>query len=396
MRRVLFVDDERQVLEGLRTSLFRQRRVWDMHFAESGEAALAFLARNPVDVVVADMRMPGMDGASLLERVRSDHPNTARVVLSGHADVAEVVRAIPTMQRFLGKPCDHGQLKQVIEELCALQDRIHGDAMRALIGSIKCLPTFPESFRALDAALRSPAGSLQSTSTIIERDAGLSAKIMHIANSACFRGNSAITSVSAAVRRLGFELIQGLAVSSQIFEQIDAEVMHIASLASLPQRSFWTAHLAREIAGASHAGDTAFCAAVMADVGQIVFALGLREQYGTLVVEAARAGRPLVDAEREAFGFTHAEVGAYLLDTWGLPAAIVESIAGHHEPDRWGGEPNPTVVVLYIAETLVEAVRAGVADVPAALSPRVRTLPFVQEGLPAWIAITREMLAATP
>ena len=70
MRRVLFVDDEPRILEGLRRMLRPQRHEWEMAFAPGGEAALAMMEASPFDVIVSDMRMPGMDGATLLCRVR--------------------------------------------------------------------------------------------------------------------------------------------------------------------------------------------------------------------------------------------------------------------------------------------------------------------------------------
>jgi len=74
MTRVLFVDDEPRVLDGLRLSLRSKRKVWDMVFVEGGLAAVAEITANPVDVVVSDMRMPGMSGADLLGKVAEIRP----------------------------------------------------------------------------------------------------------------------------------------------------------------------------------------------------------------------------------------------------------------------------------------------------------------------------------
>ena len=91
-KKVLFVDDEAHLLEGLKRLLRPQRKEWDMFFALGAEEALALLERTPVDVVVTDMRMPGMDGATLLQRVHDSHPSVMRIVLSGHCDVEDGVR----------------------------------------------------------------------------------------------------------------------------------------------------------------------------------------------------------------------------------------------------------------------------------------------------------------
>jgi DNA-binding NtrC family response regulator len=105
-KRILFVDDEEHVLEGLRNLFRRQRHVWDMVFVTSGEAALVELEKAPFDVIVSDMRMPGMDGATLLLHVKSRYPSVVRIVLSGHAERAAMVRALSVAHQFLSKPCE--------------------------------------------------------------------------------------------------------------------------------------------------------------------------------------------------------------------------------------------------------------------------------------------------
>ena len=94
MKRVLFVDDEPLILAGLKQALYRQRSRWQMFFVESADAALALLAEGPFDVIVTDMRMPGKDGAALLQEVRSRYPDTARIVLSGQSGRDELLRAL--------------------------------------------------------------------------------------------------------------------------------------------------------------------------------------------------------------------------------------------------------------------------------------------------------------
>ena len=81
-RRVLFVDDEQGVLDGLRNVLRGQRGEWDMVFVLSGAAALVEIDRQEFDVVVSDMRMPDVDGAMLLGAIKEECPATVRIMLS--------------------------------------------------------------------------------------------------------------------------------------------------------------------------------------------------------------------------------------------------------------------------------------------------------------------------
>jgi YesN/AraC family two-component response regulator len=78
---VLFVDDEERVLDALRDALRAQRRGWRMRFAPGAPEALRLLAQHPADVIVTDLRMPGMNGADLLAAIAEQHPQTIGIVL---------------------------------------------------------------------------------------------------------------------------------------------------------------------------------------------------------------------------------------------------------------------------------------------------------------------------
>jgi CheY-like chemotaxis protein len=118
-KRILFVDDDPHVLAGLRNLMHRERTRWESVFVDGGDAALARLAEAPFDLVVSDMRMPGMDGVRLLERVRQHWPATVRVMLSGSADAEEVARASAAVDELIGKPCSAATLKATLERMLA-------------------------------------------------------------------------------------------------------------------------------------------------------------------------------------------------------------------------------------------------------------------------------------
>jgi YesN/AraC family two-component response regulator len=114
MKRILFVDDEGNILDGIRRMLHADRKRWDLHFAVGGEAALQACEAAPFDVVVSDMRMPGMDGATFLGHIRDRFPATARIVLSGYSEAALATRTVPMAHRFLTKPCNASELQSTI------------------------------------------------------------------------------------------------------------------------------------------------------------------------------------------------------------------------------------------------------------------------------------------
>jgi DNA-binding NtrC family response regulator len=115
--RVLFVDDEENILRALRR-LFR-REPWELAFAGSGAEALARgQAEGPFDVVVTDQRMPGMTGVELLQEVRRRWPQAVRLILSGYTDVQAVLDAVNqgAIYKFLTKPWDDDVLRQAVRE----------------------------------------------------------------------------------------------------------------------------------------------------------------------------------------------------------------------------------------------------------------------------------------
>jgi len=113
---LLCVDDERIILRTLQR-LFR-RKPYKLLIADSAKEALEIVKDTPIDVIVSDMRMPEMDGATLLEKVAKSHPSTYRIVLSGYADFDSTVAAINLgkINRFINKPWNNDSLVNAVEE----------------------------------------------------------------------------------------------------------------------------------------------------------------------------------------------------------------------------------------------------------------------------------------
>lgn len=149
MKHILFVDDEPMILEGLQNMLRRKRKKWKMVFVLGGEKAIEALEAEPFDVIVTDMRMPGMDGATLLKEVQRKYKKTVRIVLSGYSEMESALRAVPVAHQFLSKPCKAELLDSVIERACHLQDLVDDETLVKTIGKIETLPPLPRMYTAL-------------------------------------------------------------------------------------------------------------------------------------------------------------------------------------------------------------------------------------------------------
>ena len=185
-QRVLFVDDEPAILEALRGVLRPQRREWDMVFALGGPAGLQEIESSKFDVVVTDMRMPIIDGAALLTRVKELQPHAVRLVLSGQTDSQTALKSVFTAHQFLAKPCDAEKLRNVVKRCCDLNGVLAADELRSLCADVSVLPTAPTTYLAISKVLGDPSSSISDVARIVEREPILCAKVLQLVNSAFF------------------------------------------------------------------------------------------------------------------------------------------------------------------------------------------------------------------
>jgi len=186
MKSVLFVDDDQNVLAGLRRMLRPLRTEWTTEFVDGGEKALAYMAENPVDVIVTDMRMPGMDGVQLLEQVVIRHPSAVRIALSGHSDQEMLIKVAGLAHHYLSKPCDTETLKSTVRRSLTLRDHFQNKTIGRLVARVQSLPSLPNNYHDILHEIGSPEPSLTRVANIISRDAAMTAKVLQLVNSAFF------------------------------------------------------------------------------------------------------------------------------------------------------------------------------------------------------------------
>jgi len=355
MKTLLFVDDEPRVLQGLQRQLYGMRREWNMNFVDGGVKALEFMARTPVDVIVSDMMMPGMDGAQLLSEVRRRHPNTVRIVLSGHVDRESVFRLVGPAHQYLAKPCDAEELRKAVTRAFGLRNMLANDQLRQLAARTNSLPALPALYSQLTKELEKQDPSVENVAETISRDLGMTTKILQLVNSAFFGLPQSITVPAEAVAYLGLATVRSLVLSLQVFSQFDGRRIGGFSMEALAEHCRTTGLFAQKIAQVKsrdvRIADQCFLAGLLHDVGQLVLAAGLPEQYGRVLANAREHSLSIWTAENEEFGATHAEVGAYLLGLWGLPDEVVEAVAFHHRPGEAPSSGFNTVIAVHIANS---------------------------------------------
>src|SRR5262249_25855440 len=188
---ILLVDDEPRTLVQLAGD-------WNVTCAGSGPEALDKLGAGEFDVIISDLRMPGMDGAALLDEVRRRHPAVVRFILSGQTDPQSALRAARVAHQFLSKPCSPDWLTPVVQRTCELQALLADDTIRAAVGRLDRLPSVPRIFAELTRALEKPETTPDHITHIVSQDSAISAKLLQLVNSAFFARGKPVHDVRGA------------------------------------------------------------------------------------------------------------------------------------------------------------------------------------------------------
>ncbi len=372
--RILFVDDEENVLQGLRRLLRQRREQWDMVFAKSGAQGLALMQTQPMDVVVSDMRMPEMDGAEFLSRVRDQHPNSVRIILSGYIEREAILRSIGPSHRYLSKPCTEDALATAIENSLRLRHFLTADHIRAAVGGLSHLPTLPNIYLEILAELSSAFASTDSLAAEVEKDVSISMQLLKLTNSAYFSMPTKAATVRQAIRFLGFDTVRAVVLVAGVVEQFKNLPPRLISVVEvLAARSLSIGLLAQVIARTeslrSDEIDNAFCAGALSHVGTLLLIANYPDRFRSAMDEMERTGCALLEIERTWFGAGHSELGAYLLGLWGFNDQIVEAVAYHHTPSALPAGFSGVLLAVHVAQHLLRVSHVKNRDVLGAREP---------------------------
>ncbi len=371
MRKVVFVDDMPEVLRMLKRTLDPIKGEWAMRFVGSASEALAALEQDTVDVLATDLIMPEMDGFQLLKEVKARYPTMVRIAFSGQPGQGQGLglRSTDLAHQFLEKPIDAERLRSIMTRACELRALLADDQLRIVVTNLKNLPSLPALYQELMDEIHSREASLKKVAKIISKDMAMVTKILQLVNSAFFGLQTTVSNPEQAVALLGSDTIRALVLSMQAFSKFDGVALPGFSLDALWQHGLKTSGFAKVIAQREQVPqamvDEAFTAGLLHDIGLLLLASNKPEDYKRVLALQKGSALPDWQAEREIFGVTHAEVGAYLLGLWGVVEAVVEAVAYHHRPSACGDQTFSPLTAVHVANAIAESeLSASSASLP--------------------------------
>ena len=228
------------------------------------------------------------------------------------------------------------------------------EKVRKILDKIKALPTLSVVVAKVIQVVSNPLTSASDLSDIIEKDQALTAKVLRLANSAFYGFPFRIKNITQAVSILGFDTIRNLALTVSVYKVFTGT----EKAAVFSHQEFWkhcvgvaicASLLAKKIKYKSPEG--AFTAGLLHDIGKNFFDQYMQDEFVKALVLAKEKFICIYDAEKEAIGLNHAEVGGWMAEKWNLPPELKAGIGSHHNPNEEEDE-NVMANLIYAANIL--------------------------------------------
>lgn len=398
MTRIIFVDDEGYVLDGLRRMLHSRANTWDMLFITDPREALKTVEASFCNIVVSDLRMPEMDGSTLLRYVQRISPQTVRIALSGFADRKTTLHAISQVHQFLAKPCEPEELIHILERAANLGALLTNKRIARFLTGLNTIPSLNSLHREVIEQLETPETSAAHIGDIIARDAGMSSKILQLVNSAFFGLRHVVADPAHATVLLGLDMVHVLVLSIRIFDQFTQENLGAISVPRLWEHCVAVARLAKQIATIEQTSETladhAFLAGLLHDVGKMVLSQYRPSGYEFASRLTERHNLTASQLEERIFGANHAEVCAYLMGLWGFTEPVINAIQLHHTPSHSPELEFSPLTAVHSANVLINTLMPD----PSGLSNAELDMAYIERigcvnHMPRWEELARKTLA---
>jgi putative nucleotidyltransferase with HDIG domain len=231
------------------------------------------------------------------------------------------------------------------------------EGLKKRVKALKNVPTLPDVYEKVSRLVENPNTAAEAIAGVISSDQALSAKILRVVNSALHGFPGRISSVTHALIILGFDVVQGLILSTSVFDMMIGK-----GLQGMWEHSLGSAVgagvIARKISYPN--AEEVSIAALLHDIGKVIISTEFPEEAALVEGIIEKEGLSVYEAEEKVLGVSHARVGRWLCEEWNLPNKLTDPIAYHHKPYMSELVKIPTAIV-HVADALVRANGFGFA-----------------------------------
>ena len=206
--------------------------------------------------------------------------------------------------------------------------------IQTLIDKAGNLSSLPSIFLKVNELVNDARSSAADIGHAIEQDAALSARLLKIVNSPYYGFPSSIDTITRAITIIGTRDLRDLVLATTVVETFSGMDNDLINMEKYWRHNLYCAVTGRILAQQRHVKNTErlFVAGLLHDIGQLVMYQSIPDKCNEALQRTQSQGTPLYIAEREIIGFSHADVGAALMQRWKLPDSLIETAKYHHEP----------------------------------------------------------------
>ncbi|NOZ25839.1 MAG: HDOD domain-containing protein [Nitrospirae bacterium] len=224
--------------------------------------------------------------------------------------------------------------------------------IETFVSGVKDLPTLPSVVLKVNRALMDNSATIDSVSSIVEKDPALTAKVLRLANSSYYGFSCHVDTLSRAITVLGFNAIRSLATTVSVFKIFGRRVVESFDMQGLWHHSLGCAIASKALVHSmgTELQEKAFVSGLIHDIGKVVIAQNLPEETDEVLKRLEDGDAPdMAEIEEEVIGFSHTGVGALIAERWRFPKEFSEAIRRHHGVAVSGNDPEEGLSVLTYA-----------------------------------------------
>ncbi len=349
---VLCLDESLEFVTGLVQCLTAKSQSWEVAHALTGAQALEIARKQPIDVALLSASAPNTDVIEVANTLTQINPKLIVFILAPDAKSSDQAYSSGRHQ-WHPKNAPAFTLVAAVNRMTSLVSWLSNNTTLELVSGIHGLPTIPSNYQGVLRTINSPNSTIQDIGTAMEKDMGMTSRVLQVANSAIYGFSSKITSPTQAAQVVGVDTLKSLVRYTHVLNNFPQSATSNAVFDKVWSHSVGVAAVARKITLLHTKDETraeeAFTAGLLHDIGKLVLMSIKPEDYKEVLRKATEGKSSVHLVERVKLGTTHSETGAYLLSLWGIPYSILEAVAWHHYPGECKDKEFSALTAVHIA-----------------------------------------------